>query len=246
MWQGLPAELTIEILKYCSASDVLNFGTANGGDQSLISNKKIWKTVTVNHPSEFSKCESYLGDHTRKLTIVGPSISSVSQFKSEFYISESLLKCICHHCPLLEEFTLEFCVLDTSNIRFSMFPKTIKILRLKNISMKNMSKDRDSSGTSPFSRIKKELPSLEKLHLRNPWFLVPYDHRTILSDNQIVPSLEIEGDDFYYTMIHVKDERVSGYDEEERQRQIDKLYNELIAPHHYKKLRLLHYCPLGF
>ena len=75
------------------------------------------------------------------------------------------------------------------------------------------------------------------MHLRDPWFLRPYDLRAIISDNQVVPKLEIERDDFYYTMIHVKDERVSGYDEEERQRQIDKLYNELIAPYHEKKER---------
>ena len=120
-------------------------------------------------------------------------------------------------------------------IQFSMFPKTINILRLINI---NISILRDSSGTTPFSRIKKELPLLEKLHLCKLWFLVPYDLRAIIFDNQVVPQLEIEGDNYYYTMIHVKDERVSGYDEEERQRQIEKLYNEVIAPHHYKRLQL--------
>ena len=246
MWQRLPAELTIEILKYCTGSDVLNFGIATGADQRIISSKKIWKAVTIIHPSDFSRCQSYLGDHTKILRIIGPSISSLSQFKSEFFISELLLNSIRQHCPMLEEMTLEFCVVDSSDIKFSMFPKTIKILQLKNIAMKNMSKDRDNSGTSPFSRIKKELPMLEKLHLHNPWYLVPYDHRAILSDNQVVPRLEIDGDDYYYTMIHVKDERVSGYDEDERQRQIDKLYNDLIAPHHYKRLRLVHFCPLGF
>ena len=58
-----------------------------------------------------------------------------------------------------------------------------------------------------------------------------------------MPHLVIEDDDYIYTMIHVKDERVSGYDEEERQRQIDKLYNEVITPYHYKRcldMGLLH------
>ena len=48
-------------------------------------------------------------------------------------------------------------------------------------------------GRIPFSRIKIDLPSLEKLHLQNPWFLDPFDNREILSDNQAVPQLEIKG-----------------------------------------------------
>ena len=73
---------------------------------------------------------------------------------------------------------------------------------------------------------------------------MPWDHRAIISDNQVVPCLEIEGDDYYYKLMHVKDERVmESVDEEERQRQIDKLYNELIAPSHYKKLEMLNYGP---
>ena len=238
MWQSLPVELKIEILNLCSGSDKINFGIVIGDNQSLIPNKDIWRAVTVNNPSEFARCQSYLGAHTSKLAF----IRKLEDYEIE--ISESLLKSICQYCPSLEELTLmENFALDTSVIQFSMFPKTIKILRLINISMNNVSKERDSSGTTPFSRIKKDLPSLEKLQLRNPWFLVPYDLRAIISDNQIMPHLVIEDDDYIYTMIHVKDERVSGYDEEERQRQIDKLYNEVITPYHYKRcldMGLLH------
>ena len=141
MWQRLPAELIIEVLKYCTGSDVLNFGIATGSDQIIISSKKIWKTVTITHPSDFSRCQSYLGDHTKILRIIGPSISSLSQFKSEFYISELLLNSIREHCPMLEDMTIEFCVVDSSDIKFSMFPKTIKILRLKKIAMKNIKRN---------------------------------------------------------------------------------------------------------
>ena len=235
MWQSLPVELKIEILNLCSGSDKVNFGIAIGVEQSLISNKDIWREVTVNevndHYSEFVKCQRYLGAHTRKLTFMG-----LKEYE-EIEISKSLLHRICKHCPALEDLTMrENFTLDSSVIKFSRFPQTIKTLRLINISIRKVSKVRDKSGTTSLSRIKKDLPLLEKFHLRHPWYLVPYDHRAILSENQIVPQLEIEEDDFYYTMIHVKDERVSGYDEEERQRQIDKLYNELIAPYYYERL----------
>ena len=228
MWQSLPVELKTEILKLCSGSDKINFGKASG-DRILISNKDIWIEVTLYHHSEFAKCQKYLGAHTRRLTFIGQE-DCVTE------ISESLLNSICQHCPSLEDMTLQENIeLYLGVIQFSMFPKTINILRLINI---NISILRDSSGTTPFSRIKKELPLLEKLHLCKLWFLVPYDLRAIIFDNQVVPQLEIEGDNYYYTMIHVKDERVSGFDEEERQRQIEKLYNEVIAPHHYKRLQL--------
>ena len=154
MWPSLPVELKIEILKLCSGCDKINFGIAIGGDQSLISNKEIWREVTLNHPSDIVECQRYLGAHTRKLTfILDPKPSFIKRFK----ISESLLKGICRHCPLLEELTLLDNFALDSDIKFSMFPKTIKILRLLNISMKI---DRDVAGMTPFFRIKKEMPSV--------------------------------------------------------------------------------------
>ena len=236
MWQSLPVELKIEILNLCSGIDKINFGLASG-DQSLFLNKEIWREVTLYHHSEFSRCRKYLGAHTRRLTFIGPEDCDINK-------SESLLNGICQNCPSLEDMTLLVNMESyLGALQFSIFPKTIKILRLLNTNNNiNISIFRDSSGRTPFSRIKKELPLLEKLHLRKPWFLIPFDLRTIIFDNQVLPRLKIDRADYYYyyTRIHNKDERVSGHDEEERQRHMEKLFDDLIRFRYYTRLFMLH------
>lgn len=91
MWQSLPVELEIEILKLCSRSEKINFGIASG-DRTLVSNKEIWRDVTLHppillHHYEFRSFRRYLGAHTRKLTFLGIEDCDIE-------ISESLLNSI--------------------------------------------------------------------------------------------------------------------------------------------------------
>ena len=203
---NLPNELVVEILQYCSGVEIINAGEAFNSDKlwDVISNVTLWESAVIGPPSEYRKYSKYLGKHTTKLAIIGTSTKK-KQGKGlkPSHLTESLISSIRLHCPELSHLTIESCVLDAQVVKFSLFPKTLRFLKLSRVTMSNLPQTRLAVRSSPFFSIKSSLPLLERLELCGASYLHSSDSLAIISGCLDNPVLEIRGDSHYYTFMKV-------------------------------------------
>ena len=183
-----PNELVLEIFQYCSGIDIINAGEAFNSDNvwDAISNVNLWKSAVIGPPSDYRKYSKFLGKHTTKLTIKG------TRKRKKTYLTQSSLSSIRLKCPELSHLTIENCVLDTSVIKFSLFPKTLTYLNLSSIKMTNLHEMRLHIEASPFFCMKRSLPLLERLELCHFDYLYTSDSYAILSSWQENLNLRLE------------------------------------------------------
>ena len=199
---SLPNELIVKVLQFCSGIDIINIGEAFNSDRfwDTISNEKLWERAVIGPPADYRKYSKYLGKHTRSLAILGTSSKKKHTKNSSLSIlTESLVSSICLHCQELTDFTVDNCIMDSQVIKFSLFPKTLKFLKLSNISMTNLPQTRLAVRSSPFFCIKRSLPLLARLELCHAHYLHSSDSLAIISGCRDNPSLEIKEDNHYYT-----------------------------------------------
>jgi len=238
----VPSEVITEILKYCVGQDVLNFSEAfNNFDKilSAIMDNRLWKNAVIG-PKDLKKYMKYLGSHTKSLTIVGSGTKSQKnnkgkQSSSSSALTESLISSICLRCTKLESFCLRKIVIDTQVIKFSLFPKTIRHLKLDDVSMINLPQMRAAVRSSPFFCIKKCLPKLESLELCNPWYLQSFDSFAIVGGCPETPILEINGEDHSYTFPNFDNSSDQQEPARDKRKDAKKLMKELIEYHFVKK-----------
>ena len=203
---SLPNELVVEIFQYCSGIEIINAGEAFISDKlwDMISNKKLWEDAVIGPPSEYRKYSKYLGKHTKKLTIMGTTTKKKQPKHLKISsLTESLISSIRLHCPELSHFTVDSCLLDSQVIKFSLFPKTLKFLKLSRVTMTNLPQTRLAVRSSPFFSIKSSLPALERLELCHADYLHSSDSLAIISGCRDNPRLEIREDSHYYTFQRV-------------------------------------------
>ena len=204
---SLPTELLILILRHCAGEDILNFAEAfqNSEMDNLVKNKVLWRKPKVG-PKNLRKYLKYFGPHTREITIVGfvtlnksstPKRDTV--YDKSDYLPDSVISSIRLSCPNLVTFNLQNCVIDIEKVKLSLFPKTLKNLRLICVDLKNKSQEKLAVNASPFFGIMKALPKLETLLLENPWYLRSWDSLAIISGCKLKPSLTINGSSHLYT-----------------------------------------------
>jgi hypothetical protein len=139
-----PSELLIIILHYCEGEDILNFAEAfqNSKIDNLLKNKALWRKAKVG-PSNLRKYLKYFGPHTQEITIVGfvtlnkTSKPSKSVYDKSELLPDSVVATIRLRCPNLTTFNLQNCVIDTEKVKLSLFPKTLKSLRLSCVDLQN-------------------------------------------------------------------------------------------------------------
>merc|ERR1719369_486422 len=204
---GLPNELLVLILHNCNGSDILNFGEAiqNPQVENILSNKTLWRTPTIG-PTNLRRYVKYLGPHTTFITINGFVRVKPQTFrpckqtweKSE-HLPDSVIGSIRLRCPNLTTLNLNNCVIDIDKVKISLFPKSLKHLKLSCVELLNLPQVRTAVTASPFFCIKKSLPLLETLFLESAWYLRPCDSLAIISGCKLRPDLTIQGSDHHYT-----------------------------------------------
>ena len=126
-------------------------------------------------------------------------------------------------------------VIDTQVIKFSLFPKTIRHLKLDDVNMINLPQMRAAVRSSPFYCIKKCLPKLETLELSNPWYLQSFDSFAIVGGCPETPILEINGEDHTYTFPSFDKSFDQHEPARDKRKDAKKLMKELIEYHFVKK-----------
>jgi len=203
----LPNELLVLVLQFCEGRDILSFSEAIQCPEidCLVANKALWRTPTVG-PENLRRYLKYFGPQTTELTILGFVKLKPQSFKpskqvweKSEHLPDSVIASIRLRCPNLTTLNLHNCVIDTEKVKFSLFPKTLKHLKLSKVALLNLPQVRAAVTSSPFFCIKKALPQLETLFLENPWYLTPCDSLAIISGCKLNPSLSILGSDHHYT-----------------------------------------------
>ena len=204
---SLPNELLVHVLKYCSGSDILNFAEAfqNSEVDNLLNNKALWRKPTIG-PNNLRRYLKYLGPQTTEITILGFVKVKPQTFKPSKqawdkpeHLPDSVIASIRLRCPNIVAFNLQNCVIDINKVKISLFPQTLKYLKLSRVVLLNLPQVRTAVTASPFFCIKKALPHLETLFLESPWYLRPCDSLAIISGCKLRPSLAILGSDHQYT-----------------------------------------------
>ena len=190
--RSLPEELLIKILQVCSGKDILNFAEAfqNQEVNKLISDKALWRRPTIG-PNNLREYLLYLGPHTTELTILGfvkvkwRKTMIVKPRKKDWdkteQLSDSVIARLRQSCPNLVTLNLTNCVIDPVKLKFSLFPLTMRNLKLSHVVLVNLPQVRPPLTTSPLSYIQKALPQLENLFLESPWYITPYDRLETIS-----------------------------------------------------------------
>ena len=195
----LPAEVLTEILQYCDGQDIVNFSEACQSDtiSSCVSNPRLWRRAVIGL-DDLEKYLKYLGKHTKSLTILGDEKTIHLTL-----LTESEMSSICLRCDQLEEFILVKLNFNCLTIRFNLFPKTIKYLKLDNINMTNMTEEEDRIcyPDSPFQCFQNCLPNVVKLELINPEYLIPLDRVCIMGPGKIKPLVEKNDKGFIFTFV---------------------------------------------
>jgi len=199
--------MLILILQFCQGNDILNFAEAfqNSEIDSLLCNQALWHKPTIG-PKNLRKYLKYFGPQTTEITILGFVKLKPQSFKPSKqvwdkteHLPDSVIASIRLKCPNLVTLKLQKCVIDIEKVKLSLFPKTLKNLRLCNVALLNLPQVRTAVTASPFFCIKKALPQLETLFLENPWYLRPCDSLAIISGCKLQPSMAILGSDHHYT-----------------------------------------------
>eukprot|EP00092_Neocalanus_flemingeri_P014053 GFUD01015160.1.p1 GENE.GFUD01015160.1~~GFUD01015160.1.p1 ORF type:complete len:254 (+),score=61.09 GFUD01015160.1:59-820(+) len=205
--KDLPNELLILILQFCNGRDILNIAEAFQSSEidNLLNNKALWRKPVIG-PNNLRKYLKYFGPQTTEITILGFVKVKPQSFKpskqvwdKSEHLPDSVIASIRLRCPNLVTLNLQKCVIDTNEVKISLFPKTLKNLSLKSVALVNLPQVRTAVTASPFFCIKKALPQLETLFLENPWYLRPCDSLAIISGCKLKPSLAILGSDHHYT-----------------------------------------------
>ena len=179
--KDLPNELLILVLQLCNGNDILNFTEALQSSEidNLVSNKALWRKPTIG-PNYLRKYLKYLGPQTTEITIIGFVKVKPQSFKPSKqvwdkteHLPDSVIASIRLRCPNLITLNLHNCVIDTEKVKFSLFPQTLKNLRLSSVVLLHLPQVRTAVTASPFFSIKKALTQLETLYLQSPWYLRP-------------------------------------------------------------------------
>jgi len=235
----LPAEILVNIFSYCCGIDILNTSEAFNSDkiEAVVPSNTLWKKAVIGpeNPRGYLK---FLGPHTTKVTIRGfvklnknfrPTKTSWEQSEQ---LSASVIESLRLRCPNLSSLSLYCCVLDVTNIIFSLFPKTLHHLELDSVQLVNLPQGhRLALSASPFLNIKKHLPSLLTLTFTHPFYLRPVDSLSIISGCKYRPELTITDSS------HTYDFSPEGREEMGRggRRIASKHFRDLIDFHYTKK-----------
>lgn len=193
----LPSEVLLTVLQYCPGQDIITFFEALPTDRisRVVQDASLWRRAIIG-PRNPRKCIKYLGKHTKSIKILGfvrlqkKAKPSKHLYSPSEHLSQSLIESIRLRCPVLNQLELQNCVLDTQVIKLSLFPRSLERLTLANVYLLNLPLVRVAVTASPFYNLKKNLPKLKFLQLKNPWFLKPCDSLAIMHSSRKHPDFK--------------------------------------------------------
>ena len=200
----LPNDVLLSILKFCSATDIIGFSEAYPTEriEMVVGDKSLWKKVTIG-PKNLRKYLKFLGQYTTEITLLGIHVKvfrkklQVKKMKSSTIpktdlLPLSVIDSIRLRCGSLTRLTLQNVALDSQDVKFSLFPKSLESLSLKNVYHTNLPQVIVSKAASPFCNLCKHLPKLKQLNLQNHWYYGQIDIEAIMDSSERIPLLDDE------------------------------------------------------
>ena len=169
----LPTEIIVEILLFCDKVDVINFANAVSKRKKdiwdVITNKKLSSHTVIPANKQFIRYFENYGKFIKSLKIFG------SEFK--IFITEELMKGLESICIAVEELTIVDCDINTEVVKLSIFPQTLKHIRLINVTMQNRGDNQLNTWSSSltesfFFNAQESLPNLKHIEFQGSKLLL--------------------------------------------------------------------------
>jgi len=203
----LPNDVLLIILKFCSATDIIGFSEAYPTERIEIvaGDKSLWKNVTIG-PKNIRKYLKFLGQYTTKITLLGShtkvltkliqvhKMKTTTTIQKTDLLPQSVIESIRLRCGSLKDLTLQNVALDSQEVKFSLFPKTLESLSLNNVYHTNLPQVIVSKAASPFCNLCKYLPKLKLVHVQNPWYYNQMDVEAIMDSSERITVIDRKPD----------------------------------------------------